>query len=163
MKKKLLGGKNMTDSYQIKSSRKGRQGKAIHLFLHCYYMLPIAKTGWKVQNRQENFLPWSLTKLWQPLPQGVVGTETLLRFKSNQRSLEKQSPLALRTHEHMLLLWEFLKLLIAGSAFWQSTTVCLAYFDSLTSASPTGLWARKDNELKDAAIWPSIAVLIQLY
>lgn len=63
----------------------------------------------------------------------------------------------------MLLLWEFLKLLIAGSAFWQSTTVCLVCFDSLTSASLTGLWARKDNELEGAAIWPSTAVLVQLY
>lgn len=67
--------------------------------------------------------------------------------------------MALRTHEHTLLLWEVLKLLIAGSAFWQSTTACLAWFDSLTSASLTGVCARKDNELEDAAIWPSIAVL----
>lgn len=86
MKNKLLKGKHMTQSYQIKSSREGRQGKVIHPFLHFCYMLPSEKTGWKVQNRQGNFLPWSQAKLWQPLPQGIVGTETRPRFKSNKRN-----------------------------------------------------------------------------
>lgn len=59
----------------------------------------------------------------------------------------------------MLLVWEVLKPLIAGIAFWQSVAVCLACYYSLNSASLTGPCPRKDTGLEDTALWPSIAIL----
>lgn len=82
MEKKLCGERNMIEIYQIKSSREVRQGTVIHYFVYFFCcMMPSEIAGSKVQNRQRNFLPLSIVKLWQPLPQSAAGTKTLPRFK----------------------------------------------------------------------------------
>lgn len=82
----------MIESYQIKNSREGRQGTLIHCFLYFFcYMMPSEIIGSKVQNRQRNFLPRSIVKLWQPSPQSAVGTKTLPRFKKQPDKLREEN------------------------------------------------------------------------